>query len=193
MRFLNCILFALTFLPGIVNAQSNCFETCFQDITKSKLPPGERNDPFLQSLIGCKVPGFKFTALNGDEVNLADLKGKVIVMNFWFVECAPCRFEIPGLNRLANEYASNKDVIFLAFARDNSATVKDFVQDHPFDFKIIPHDDAFPEKYCILGWPTNMIVDKQGSLRFIHAGGTISGDKEIIYRQLKPIIDNYLL
>ena len=47
---------------------------------------------------------FKTTDMNGNKINTQDLKGKTIVMNFWFINCPPCRTEIPHLNKLVDKY-----------------------------------------------------------------------------------------
>lgn len=76
---------------------------------QSRIPFPERNEAILQGLVGCKVPNFNVRTINGESVTLSELKGKVVVINFWFEACAPCIAEIPALNRLKEDYRT-KDV-----------------------------------------------------------------------------------
>jgi hypothetical protein len=55
-------------------------------------------------LIGTDASNFSVTDINGNEYSLNSLKGKIIVMNFWFVECKPCAMEMPELNELVKNY-----------------------------------------------------------------------------------------
>src|SRR2546429_8515774 len=68
------------------------------------------------------APGFHATSLDGREIDSAKLRGKVVVANFWFTGCGPCKAEIPDLNRLTREFAG-KDVVFLAFTLDEDEAV----------------------------------------------------------------------
>lgn len=66
-------------------------------------------------LVGKQALPFSAKDINGKNYSLESLKGKVIVINFWFVECKPCVMEMPELNKLVEKY-ENKDVVFLGLA-----------------------------------------------------------------------------
>ena len=83
------------------------------------------------------APAFSVTSLDGEALESRSLRGKVVVLNFWFIGCAPCRVEIPGLNKLVDEF-DQRDVEFIAFARDNEAPLRSFLEASPFKYKIIP-------------------------------------------------------
>ena len=75
--------------------------------------------------------------LEGQSFASKDLKGKVVVLNFWFVGCAPCIVEIPGLNRLVKEL-EGRDIVFLALALDGPKTLRSFLREKAFDYHIVP-------------------------------------------------------
>ena len=69
--------------------------------------------------LGTEFPGFNVLDLQGNRLTTAELKGKVLVLNFWFIGCSPCEMERPSLNDLKKLYAENKDVVFIAFAKND--------------------------------------------------------------------------
>jgi peroxiredoxin len=177
----------------ILYAQDNCFSKCRENFDKSTIPVPERNMQILQGLMGCKAPDFKVKSIEGVELSLTQLKGKVIVINFWFEGCAPCITELPALNRLKEEYES-KDVVFIAFGRDNTVSIKDFLKTRTFNYHIVSSDYDLVDEFCIIGgWPTNMVLDKNGILRQIFSGGHVDEKANVYaYDKMKPIIDQYL-
>jgi len=68
---------------------------------------------------------FSVTDIKGNTYTSEELKGKVVVLNFWFIGCAPCRIEIPGLNEMVKHY-DKEEVVFIAFALDGKEELKKF-------------------------------------------------------------------
>ena len=71
----------------------------------------EKN-PEAEFAKGERALDFIVTTINGEHIKLSELRGKVVVLNFWFTKCGPCKLEIPDLNGLVNEF-KDKDVVFL--------------------------------------------------------------------------------
>ena len=198
-RIVSLLIFI--FYANCLSAQDNCFENCNGRLKYSSVsPPGERkaiferNEKISAELIGCKAPDFSVETLDGERITLADLKGKIVVLNFWFIECAPCIAEMPALNKLAEEY-QDSDVVFVAFGRDAKESLVMFGRKHVFKYKVVASDFEFAKKYCIVsGWPTNMVLDKDGVLRKIFSGGFLDDRASThAYREIKPVIEEYLL
>ena len=118
--------------------------------------------------VGTSAPGFSVTDINGNEYALKNLKGKVVVLNFWFVNCPPCIREIPELNELVEKY-KEKDVAFLAFARDSKSKVNKFLAQTNFDYKIIANSGRMTRMFNTHGFPTNIIIDQKGKIVFHEA------------------------
>jgi peroxiredoxin len=72
-----------------------------------------------REIFGKLAPTFDARSLDGEALNLATLRGKVVVLNFWYVSCGPCRVKIPGLNQLVSEF-QGKGVVFIALALDRA-------------------------------------------------------------------------
>jgi len=64
-----------------------------------------------QDQVGSDAPDFSAVDMNGNSYSLGILKGKVVVINFWFVECKPCVIEMPELNEIVEKYKS-EEVVF---------------------------------------------------------------------------------
>ncbi len=129
---------------------------------------------------------FLATDLNGNNIKLSDLRGKVVVLNFWFIKCKPCITEMPHLNELKELY-SNDDVEFLAITFDKKEMVEQFLDDHPFNYTITANASDAINIYGVNSFPTNMVINQKGGIVL----------KEIGYRTnikdvLKASIDKLL-
>jgi alkyl hydroperoxide reductase subunit AhpC len=108
---------------------------------------------------------FSVQDMNGNNYSIESLKGKIIVMNFWFVECKPCIMEMPELNELTDKY-KNSDVVFLGFATNNKPKIEDFLKTKTFKYHIIPASKQVVESYQVEAFPTHIIIDKQSIIRY---------------------------
>ena len=130
--------------------------------------PKPRESPFFTT--GKKPRGFTAKDMNGNKYKLKDLEGKVVVLNFWFVACGPCRMEIPELNKLTEEYKDSSNVVFLAVALDSYSEVAKFLEKLPFNYNIVPDGRYISAIYSITAYPTHAILDKSGTVIFHSAG-----------------------
>src|SRR6187401_172114 len=67
---------------------------------------------------GSKFSHFKTTDIDGNKINTKSMGGKIIVLNFWFINCPPCRMEMPELSKLADTYRADSSIVFLSKALD---------------------------------------------------------------------------
>ena len=116
------------------------------------------------------APDLTLKTLDGREVNLSDLKGRVVVLNFWFVNCAPCRAEMPDLNKLVDGHRG-RDVVFLAVATDKAEAVCAFLEKHPFKYEIVPEGTAAANAFGVISSPTHILIDKAGHVAHFLVGG----------------------
>ena len=124
------------------------------------------------------APPFDVTSLDGRHFDLASLRGKVIVIEFWFTGCEPCVEEIPKLNGLVDEF-ENKGVVFIAPTWDQESVLRTFLKEHPFKFAIVPgaKDLVLNECKDSLGSvvvPTRLVIDKEGKIEFKGDGGFLT-------------------
>ena len=128
---------------------------------KATPKPGESKS----FVTGSFPTNFKEKTIRGNRIELEKLKGKVVVLNFWFVGCPPCRMEIPELNELTKEFAG-REVVFVGVALDEKAAVEEFLVSTPFDYQQIASGRAIATQYGIKGYPTHAVLDKTGKVVF---------------------------
>ena len=143
---------------------------------------------------GKAIPSFTVTTLEGKKIKSKDLKGKILVLNFWFIDCLPCIKELPALNKLVEMYKSNKDVVFLAITWEPRERVeKEFLKKHKLLFQVVPDARPIIERFIETGYPTTYVVDRDGKVRGAWLGGPVdaAAETEAITR-VKPVVDELL-
>lgn len=118
--------------------------------------------------IGTTAGAFSVTDLEGNQWSLEDLRGEIVVINFWFIACKPCVQEIPELNELVEKYEER--VKFLAFAADKKDALEVFLTKTPFEYHIIPESRQVAETYQVMGYPTHIVVDKNSTITYATTG-----------------------
>ena len=122
---------------------------------------------------GMSAPPVSVRTLDGRSIALADLRGKVVVLNFWFIGCAVCRAMKPQLNQFKKRFAGNDEIVFLAMTEDPKSDVEKFLKKEPSDY--LNSADARPamSQFSFRGFPKNIVIDKQGKIVYwrstIHA------------------------
>lgn len=117
------------------------------------------------------APTFTLTDINGQSYDLATLRGKVVVVNFWFIKCAPCQQEMPALKQLTVDYRTNPRVVFLSLAREDTARLRRYVANKgDFGFAVIPLPQTLAEKFGITGYPTTTVIDRNGRFAYDNEG-----------------------
>jgi peroxiredoxin len=120
-------------------------------------------------LIGTKATDFNLKDLKGKTHILSELKGKVVVLNFWFVECKPCIMEMPELNQLVEEF-KEKNIVFLAIALNDKKQLKKFLKTTDFNYKVVANGQSSADSYGVKGFPTNVIIDQNGIIHYVSTG-----------------------
>lgn len=124
--------------------------------------------------INDKSPDFSLQDIKGNKAALANLKGKVVYINFWASWCPPCKEEFPELNKLAEKY-KDSDFIILAVNVDKvKSNMDDFLSKMPLPSKnmiiLVDPKASVVSSYNARAMPTSFIVDKEGVIRYMHLG-----------------------
>lgn len=133
-----------------------------EEIEKSMRPPQYPSQTLA-------VYDWKVTSLDGQNLNMADLKGKVVFLNFWATWCAPCVAELPNLQRLYEKTKDNK-IVFAFISQEDSATVKRFMTEKAYSFPAYILADQPPMVFKSEIVPTTFVLSPDGTIAFKHVG-----------------------
>jgi thiol-disulfide isomerase/thioredoxin len=147
-------------------------------------------DEFTLAKRGEKAPDFSFEIKPGQTKNLSDLKGKVVLVNFFAIWCGPCRQELPHLEKEVYEkYKGNKDFELLIFGREhNWKTVDSFRVANNFSMPFYPDmGRKIFSVYAGQNIPRNFVIDKTGRIVYASVGFT-----EEEFAELKKVLAGLL-
>jgi peroxiredoxin len=121
------------------------------------------------------VANLDFTVkdINGTDVNLASLKGNVILLDFWATWCPPCRVEIPGFVGLYNTYKSRGLVVVGVSVDDSTEDVRKFIERYGMNYPVLmgyEREDLKQAFAPMPGFPTTFVIARDGSICSRHTG-----------------------
>lgn len=118
-------------------------------------------------------PEFVSAAMDGSKIDTRMLRGKVVVLNLWFINCPNCLAEIKLLNQLVDEYKGNPDVVFIAPAASRKDELAKFLAKNPFKYQVIPDASIIilsqfgtPDKNgdITVPFPMHYVLDSDGKV-----------------------------
>src|SRR5690606_383679 len=117
------------------------------------------------------APDFSLKAKSGETVALSDLKGEVVMINFWATWCGPCRKEMPHLEALHQRYKNLGFTLLGINVEDDTRGVEKFLKETPVSFPVLldPANEV-SGLYRVVAMPTTVIIDRNGQMRYIHHG-----------------------
>ncbi|MBO6584557.1 MAG: TlpA family protein disulfide reductase [Gracilimonas sp.] len=168
-----------TFLPALLIVILTII-SCTDSTRKNPRNLSEANQKIDEAIWNAS-----FQDLEGNEVTVADLKGKVVLIDFWETWCGPCLQVFPAMDSLQNEYPD--DFVVVAVNLNDSDTLEDvrnFKENNDYDFKYVLDVNNVGDEVITLGIPFKVFVDPQGYL--IKAELGLSGSD---YQDTKEIIE----
>jgi len=109
------------------------------------------------------APDFLLKDLDGTTIRLHDLRGKVVLLNFWATWCPTCRFEMPSMEALHKEFSSQGLAVLAVALRESAEDVQSFYKEHHLSFTaLLDHNAAASELYQTWSLPTTFLINKRG-------------------------------
>jgi cytochrome c-type biogenesis protein len=132
------------------------------------------------------APNVQFTKLDGSPFRLQDLKGRVVLLNFWATWCVPCRNEIPSLSAMQKDLESRGLSIIGVSYDDTADLVQEFQKDIPQSYQIVLGGREVGSELPASPLPTTYIIDRQGRIREKMIGERTRDAFEAV---IKPLLD----
>ena len=152
---------------------------------EGSLPPAaQQNRP---------APEFELPGLDGSTVRLSDYRGKVVLLNFWYTGCAPCREETPALQAANRELAGQGLQIIGVNVRlneragpDGEADIRKFVDEFGVTYPIALDVESKADRaYQIYVLPTSVMIDRDGQIRYLMFSAVTTRDVEALFKKLQ--------
>ncbi|HEY8173906.1 MAG TPA: TlpA disulfide reductase family protein [Dehalococcoidia bacterium] len=122
-------------------------------------------------IVGQAAPDFELRDLNGDEVQLSDLRGKVVWVNFWASWCKPCRQELPDIQKLYDEKRDEGLVVLAVNWQDNQETARDYAERLGLSLPVLlDGGGSVYDQYKLQGLPDSFFIDRDGNVATLQFG-----------------------
>ena len=144
-----------------------------------------------------KAPDFELRTIKGDIVKLSDLKGKVVLLNFWGTWCGPCRREIPDFIKLYDEYNDDGlEIIGVAVQSGTAENIKRFSDYYKINYTILTDIDSYESAKAFYDYgrvtgvgtravPTTFLIDRDGYIVKTYRGARPG---KVFYNDLQPYL-----
>lgn len=117
------------------------------------------------------LSGIRFKDASGKEIDLGDLKGKVVFLNFWATWCPPCLAEMPSVNKLYEQFKEDKDVVFILVDADSDfKKAQKYMDRKAYLLPVYAAASSIPESLFSGALPTTVVFDKEGRVSY-HGSG----------------------
>lgn len=148
-------------------------------LANSALAAGELEGP---------APDFTLKSNSGANIRLSELRGQVVLINFWASWCGPCRQEMPLLDQIQQKYQKLGFTILGVNVDDDPAKADKILKDIPVTFPVLyDSTSVVSELYNVDAMPTTVIVDRDGKMRFLHRGFK-PGYEDLYAQHIKTLI-----
>ena len=134
------------------------------------------------------APDFALKSASGENLRLSEMRGEVVMINFWASWCAPCRQEMPLLDELYNQYQPMGFTILGVNVEEDPTQAKQMLKDNPVNFPVLFDDKSAVSKlYDVVAMPSTVLVDRDGNVRYLHRGYK-PGYEETYQQQVRALI-----
>ena len=153
----------------------------------------KRKEELAKTMINETAPKFNLKDLDGNDVSLDGLKGKVVVVDFWATWCGPCIASMPAMKTVQEKLLARDDVKFVFVdtwesVENKKQNAADFMTKNKYPFHVLLDDnDKVVADYKVNGIPTKFVIDKTGNIRFKSVG--FGGNDDALIDEVSMMVD----
>jgi len=137
---------------------------------------------------GGLAPDFTLKSRGGENIKLSELRGEVVMLNFWASWCGPCRQEMPLLDALHERYKAMGFRLLGVNVDEDSDSAKRLLEEVPVSFTILfDPKNRLADLYAIEAMPTTILIDRDGRRRYVHLG-YLPGVEQDYEREIRELI-----
>lgn len=134
------------------------------------------------------APTFTLPSRSGDNVSLEQLRGNVVMLNFWASWCGPCRTEMPLLEQMHKRYSSLGFTLLGVNVEANTADAERWLKETPVTFPVLfDRDSKVSKLYDVSAMPSTVFIDRKGNIRYLHKGYQ-PGDESEYLNQIRALL-----
>jgi peroxiredoxin len=134
------------------------------------------------------APDFTLRSVGGPNLRLQEQRGRVVMVNFWATWCAPCRQEMPQMNKLFEKYRASGFVLLGVNVDDDTRHAADVASKLGLKFPVLlDTDKAVSRLYDLNTMPSTVLIDRDGRVRYVHRGYLV-GDEEMYDKQIRDLL-----
>ena len=134
------------------------------------------------------APAFTLPSRSGDMVSLEQLKGQVVMLNFWASWCGPCRQEMPLLDQMHKRYSSLGFTLLGVNVEADTKDAERWLADTPVSFPILfDKESKVSALYDVSAMPSTVFIDRKGNVRYLHRGYK-PGDESEYLDQIRALL-----
>jgi thiol-disulfide isomerase/thioredoxin len=134
------------------------------------------------------APDFNLGARGGKNLVLSELRGQVVMINFWATWCGPCRQEMPLLEQMYKKYRPMGFTLLGVNVEPDPAGAEDWLKETPVSFPILfDRENRVSKLYNVSGMPSSVLIDRKGNVRYLHRGYK-SGDENTYLNHIRALV-----
>lgn len=135
-----------------------------------------------------KAPDFTLKSNKGENIRLSDLRGEIVLLNFWASWCGPCRQEMPILDKIHKKYTALGFKVLGVNVDLKSEKAAGYLKSTPVDFPVLYDPTGkVSELYNVSAMPSSAIIDRDGYIRYLHEGYK-PGDEDKYHAKIKELM-----
>jgi len=152
----------------------------------SRAPEGL--DDIASPVAGRPAPDFTLQTVDGQRFTLSELRGQVVILNFWATWCPPCRAEMPALQEVYQAHRDDELIVLAVDQDEEPSLVESFRQELNLTFPLLLDPNYLvSDQYRVGLLPTTFFIDRRGVIRDVVLGGPM--DRALIEDKIKPLLE----